>query len=238
MLAAVPTPLIDIASTAPGVEEIVQPSRRLPRFDACCPLPSLPFLTRTMPDTIPAPRGYLTPPGDRIAGWRTRLPVDDRLTVAIVWAGNRDHPNDCNRSADLDQLAPLFEVAGVRWINMQMGPDAARLRSRRGGVEVLAIGGDVRDFADSAAIVACADLVISVDTALCHLAGALGRPTWVLLPFAPDWRWLLERDDSPWYHSIRLYRQGRPRDWAAVARKVAADLAALAGASRSRPQAI
>ena len=123
-------------------------------------------------------------------------------------------------------LAPLLRIPGLRWLNLQKGPGAGDLTGRRGGSEVIALGDSLADFSDTAAVLAQADLVISVDTALCHLAGALGRPTWLLTPFAPDWRWLLERRDSPWYASMRLYRQPRPRDWAAVVADVARDLAA------------
>jgi hypothetical protein len=224
VLAAVPTPLMELAARAPGVNAVVQPTLTLPTFDACCPLPSLPLFLRTKLDDIPSPGGYLAAPPGRIDAWRAKLGFYAGRTVAIAWAGNRDHPNDHNRSIEATALAPLLQVPEVRWLNLQKGPDAAGFRTRRGGSEVIALGDALADFADTAAVLEVADLVITVDTALAHLAGALGRPTWILLPFAPDWRWLLDRPDTPWYASARLYRQPRPRDWTAVIRDVARDL--------------
>jgi hypothetical protein len=222
--AAVPIPLMELAARVPGVRGVVRPAFTLPPFDVCCPLPSLPFLLRTTFDDIPSPGEYLTPPPDRVEIWRARLGPFAGPTVAIAWAGNRDHPNDHNRSIDPAALAPLLQVPGVRWLNLQKSPDAADVRARRGGSEVVALGDALADFADTAALLRLADLVITVDTALAHLSGALGRPVWILLPFAPDWRWLLDRPDSPWYASVRLYRQPRPRDWGAVIRDVALDI--------------
>jgi Tetratricopeptide repeat/Glycosyltransferase family 9 (heptosyltransferase) len=230
VLAAVPISLMDLARRAPGVHEVVQPSLVLPPFDICCPLPSVPLMMNARLDAIPAPTAYLTPPAERVAAWRGRLGSSPKLTVAIAWAGNRNHPNDYNRSADIGALGPLFQVPGVRWINMQTGVDAAELRARRGGPEIIAVGEALRDLTETAAVLASADLVISVDTALCHLGGAMARPTWILLPYAPDWRWLCERHDSPWYGSARLYRQSKPRDWIGLVKVVARDLAELARA--------
>ena len=237
VLAAVPVPLIPMAARAPGVDTVVEPTLVLPRFDVCAPLPSLPLLMGTRPETIPAAEGYLTAPPDRVENWRNRLGgLSDAFTVAIAWAGAVGHPNDHNRSMDLAALAPLFKVPGIRWLNLQTGPAAADLKSRRGGPEVLALGDQLKDFADTAAILMQADLVISVDTALCHLAGALGRSVWILLPFAPDWRWGLDRTDTPWYRSARLYRQPCSRDWNSVAVSVAGDLRAIS-ANGPRPRA-
>jgi len=203
---------------------VAPPSHTLPPFDACCPLPSLPLLLRTRLDDIPSPGGYLRPPPDRVDAWRARLGPHAGRTVAIAWAGASDHPNDHNRSLEAAALAPLLQVPGVRWLNLQKGSDAAGFRARRGGPEVIALGDSLADFADTGAVLEVADLVITVDTALAHLAGAFGRPTWLLLPFAPDWRWMIDRPDSPWYGSARLYRQPKPRDWASVIGDVADDL--------------
>jgi len=224
VLAAVPIPLMELAARVPGVHAVVQPTLTLPPFDTCCPLPSLPLLLHTRLDDILSPGGYLTAPPERVDAWRAKLGPYAGRTVAIAWAGNRDHPNDHNRSIEAAALAPLLQVPGVRWLNLQKGPDAAGLRARRVGPEVIALGDRLADFADTAAVLELADLVITVDTALAHLAGALGQPTRLLLPFAPDWRWLLDRSDSTWYASMRLYRQARPRDWAVLIRDVARDL--------------
>ena len=227
VLAAVPIPMMPPAASAPGVDSVVEPTRVLPRFDVCAPLPSLPQLMGTRPDTIPGADGYLTAPRDRLS-------VPDNFTVAITWAGAAVYLNDHNRSVDLGALAPLFKVPGIRWLSPQTGPSAAGLKSRRSGPEVVALGARLKDFADSAAVLMQADLVITLDTALCHLAGALVCTVWILLPFAPDWRWGLDRTDSPWYRSARLYRQPRPRDWNSVAETVASDLRAII-ASGPRP---
>lgn len=224
VLAAVPIPLMDLAAQAAGVHEVVQPTHSLPAFDACCPLPSLPLMLGTGPGSIPSPGGYLSAPADRVEAWRARLGKSAGRTVAISWAGNPDHPNDHNRSLSPADLAPLLKETGYRWLNLQKGAEAADFRTRRGGPEVVALGDHLADFSDTAAVLTLADHVISVDTALCHLAGALGRPTSLLLPFAPDWRWLLGRRDSPWYDSVRLYRQAAPRDWTGVVAEVADDL--------------
>ena len=226
VLLAIPVPLMPLAAGLEGVFALVEPAPRLPPFDACCPLPSLPLMFRTGIDTLPQPLPYLVAPPDRLAFWQQRLGRHDGLTVALVWAGNPEHPNDHNRSLGLNEIAPLFDLAGVRWLLLQKGVAQEELRPRRGAVQGL--GDALRDFADTAAVMSCADLVISVDTAACHLAGALARPVWTLLPFAPDWRWMPGRDDTPWYPGMRLYRQPRRGDWQGVVGRLAADLAALA----------
>jgi hypothetical protein len=224
ILAAVPIPLMPLAASVPGVRSVVRPTLALPPFDVCVPLPSLPLFLGAGLDDIPSPSGYVAAPTERVDAWRARLGSFAGRTVAIAWAGNPDHPNDHNRSIDPALLAPLLRVPGVRWLNLQKGPQGADLRPRRGGPEVVALGEALADFADTAAVLELADLVITVDTALCHLAGALGRPTWLMLPFAPDWRWRLGRRDSPWYASMRLYRQPEPRNWSAVVAEIAGDL--------------
>jgi hypothetical protein len=210
---------MELASGLTGVE-VVQPSFQLPRFDFACPLPSLALHLGARPDTLPGRAGYLAPPAARAEAWRTRLGPDPRPSVVIAWAGNPDHPNDHNRSMSAEAASPLLRLAGVRWLSVQAGADAAAAlrRLRSGGV--LDLAPELRDFADTAAVVAEADLVISVDTALCHLAGALGRPVWTLVPYAPDWRWLKAGADSPWYGSMRLFRQPAPQDWASVVAEV------------------
>ena len=223
VLLAVPIPIMPLAATLAGVHEIVRPSPILPPFDFCCPLPSLPLYCQTGPASIPAPAAYLTPPPERVAQWSRRLGGYDGLTVAIAWAGAPGHANDHNRSARLADIEPLLAAPGVRWLVAQKAAEAPAGR-RRG--EIIDLGGELRDFADTAAVVACADLVISVDTSLCHLAGALGRPVWTLLPYAPDWRWLTGRADSPWYPTMRLFRQPRPGDWRSLAGEARAALAA------------
>src|SRR5205807_2301471 len=134
--------------------------------------------------------------------WRTRIGAGKELKVGLVWAGNPQHRNDRNRSIALERLAPLFAAAGVRWFSLQLGERKADLgRLPAGAITDLFDG--LGDFAETAAAVSALDLVVTVDTAAAHLAGALARPVWVLLPFVPDWRWLTDRDDSPWYPTLR-----------------------------------
>ena len=141
------------------------------------------------------------------------------MRIGIVWAGNPNHKNDRRRSIDPLLLAPLAQIPGARWFSLQKDSSPAKDAGFASH-----LGAELADFADTAAAIENLDLVISVDTAVAHLAGALGKPTWTLLPFAPDWRWLLDRDDSPWYPTMRLFRQPEPGDWTAVISAVAAAL--------------
>ncbi len=222
---AVHPSLMTLASAIEGIGAIIQPGSPTPAFDVCCPLPSLPLYCGTRLDNIPFAGGYLAPSAGQADRWRTRLEDSAELTVALAWAGNPDHPNDHNRSATLADIAPLLQLEGVRWLVLQPGTAGAELGRRRAG-GIVNLGPELADFSDTAAIVSCADLVISVDTALCHLAGALGRPTWTMLPFAPDWRWLAKGRTTPWYSAMRLYRQSKPGDWAGVVADLTRDLTA------------
>jgi tetratricopeptide (TPR) repeat protein len=198
----------------------------LPPFDLGCPLLSLPLAFGTTLATIPANVPYVQPDAERVVRWQARLPASASLRVGLAWSGNPAHKNDRRRSIAFKHLAPLLAVPGVQFISLQKEPrpsDAEALR--RSPLIDLAV--ELNDFADTAAVVASLDLIISVDTAVAHLAGAMGKPTWILLPFSPDWRWLLERDDSPWYPTARLFRQPRIGDWASV-------IASLAGELRRR----
>jgi ADP-heptose:LPS heptosyltransferase len=152
------------------------------------------------------------------------------LRVGLVWSGNPNHNNDRNRSIPLRELARILDVDAT-FVSLQKAPkpdDRAALLER---TEIVDLTADLTDFADTAALVSCLDLVITVDTSVAHLAGALGCPTWILLPYyAPDFRWLLDRDDSPWYPSVRLFRQNQSRDYAAVLERVRAELRARVAA--------
>jgi tetratricopeptide (TPR) repeat protein len=223
-----PAELVSLLGRLDGVAEVVGRGAALPAFDLHCPMGSLPLALKTEVASIPgAP--YLAASEARIAQWQPRLAALAKPRVAFVFAGGAGHANDRNRSLALTQLAPLLALEGVSFISLQREPsatDAAALTSMQ---RVTALGAELRDFDDTAAVLAQCDLVISVDTSLVHLAGALGRPVWVLLPFWPDWRWLLDRPDSPWYPSARLYRQNAPGDWAGVVARVREDLAGMVG---------
>jgi len=194
-------------------------------IDLHIPIWGLPGALRTELDTIPAAVPYLHPAPERRARWRRVLAGTARRRIGIVWAGNPDHRNDHHRSCRLDDFAPLGGIDGVAWFGLQHGAQGARRGC--GTLEIEPLGPRIADFADTAAIVRELDLVITVDTAVAHLAGALGTPVWTLLPYAPDWRWLRERHDSPWYPTMRLFRQPRPGDWAAVIAAVGQALQSL-----------
>lgn len=206
----------------PGVT-VVRHGDPVPEHDAHCPLMSLPAAFGTTLDRMPPAEPYLWGDPAEVARWRPRLEGVAGLRVGLVWAGNPRHVNDRNRSLPVSALTPLLAVPGIRFFSLQTGEARATVPA---GVTDLIDG--VRDFADTAAVLAQLDLLVTVDTAVAHLAGALGRPCWLLLPYAPDWRWLLGRTDSPWYPSLRLFRQTRPGDWATAAVTVAAALRALA----------
>ncbi|MDH6262102.1 Flp pilus assembly protein TadD [Bradyrhizobium sp. BR13661] len=193
-------------------------------FDLHCPLGSLPLAFGTRLDTIPLAQSYLPAPAAvQVKAWEQRL--DDRLDprtrlrVGLVWSGDPGHKNDHNRSIALRTLAPLLDCE-VQFVSLQKGirdEDRAFLVER---TDIIDLTEQLTDFSDTAALVSCLDLVISVDTSVVHLAGALGAPVWTMLPFNPDWRWLLHRDDSPWYRSMRLFRQPARGDWTSVVDQV------------------
>jgi tetratricopeptide (TPR) repeat protein len=223
VLAAVPIPVMELATRVEGVHEVLTPGPSLPRFDFCVPLPSLPLYCGTTVDSIPWSGAYLCPPP---LAQPPDLPPNDEaiLTVALAWAGNPDHPDDHNRSLPVAEVEPLLELPNIRWLILQKGSGASKLDSRD---NVIQLGDRLNNFSDIAAVICKADLTISVDTSFCHLAGALGRPVWTLLSRAPDWRWLLGRADSPWYPTMRLFRQSAQRDWAGVIAAVSEALADL-----------
>lgn len=214
----------------PGVARVVprKAALRDDEFDCHCPLMSLPLAFGTTLQTVPSASSYLAPPRTRKGHW-TELGAARRPRVGIAWSGSRTHVNDRNRSIPLAQWRSLIDVP-VEWISLQKDVREADLETLRTLPNVRHFGERIQDFADTAALCAQCDLVISVDTSVVHLAGAMGRPVWVLLPFCADWRWLVDRDDSPWYPSARLYRQQRIGDWDAVMTDVNRDLlASLAG---------
>ncbi|OYD81316.1 tetratricopeptide repeat protein [Azospirillum brasilense] len=216
--------LLPLFRGLPGVERVFARGESLPGFDWQCPLLSLPRAFATRLETIPAAVPYLTADPARVAAWRERL-SGDGFKVGLVWAGNPQFAGDRERSPGLAALAPLLAVTGCRFFGLQLGPGHDELARRAMPPSFTDLAPKIRDFADTAAIMASLDLVVSSCTAPAHLAGALGVPLWVLLSHAPDWRWLLDRADSPWYPTARLFRQPRPGDWAAVAGEAAAALA-------------
>ena len=227
VLLLVQAPLRRLLAGLPGVDGLLMPGEALPPFDLHCPLLSLPGVFRTALDTVPAEIPYLRPEPGAAARWRERLTPLHGLRVGLVWSGNPGHTDDRNRSVPFEALSPLWRVPGVSWVGLQVGQRAGDPR-RAGDSAVHDLSPALGDFAETAAAIAALDLVVTVDTAVAHLAGALGQPVWLLLPRVPDWRWLLGREDSPWYPTARLFRQERPGDWAGVIGRVTAELEAFA----------
>jgi tetratricopeptide (TPR) repeat protein len=216
--------------------EVIGASERPGEYDFHCPLLSLPRVLRTRIDSIPAAIPYLRPDPDRVAKWRERLGAQGRL-LGIRWQGSTRRV-DIGRSFPLRQFAVLADIPGVRLVSLQKGPGSEQLLSLPPQMRVEDLGSDFEPegpdaFLDVAAVMHCLDLVITSDTSIAHLAGALGRPTWVALKYQPDWRWMLDRDDSPWYPTMRLFRQQRPGDWDGVFARIRGE---LTGASREYPQ--
>ncbi|MCK9915128.1 tetratricopeptide repeat protein [Microbacteriaceae bacterium K1510] len=211
-----------LMQSLPGVE-VVPKGSPPPAFDFHCPLMSLPLAFATELATVPADVPYLSAPSEQAATWAARLPQDGRRKIGLCWSGNGAHLRDKDRSIAFEALAPLLD-ADAHFIVVQKDvrhADGAALAARS---DVLQVGELLGDFADTAALLAQLDLVITVDTSIAHLAGALGRPVWVLLPRIPDWRWLLNRADSPWYPTARLFRQEDGAGWGPVIARMRAAL--------------
>lgn len=216
----VPSRLVSLISTLDGNDAPIVVARgdALPYFDYQCPLMSLPFALGTTLDSIPRPEGYLAADPALTTEWRDKLGASGRKKIGLVWSGSAQNKNDYKRSLPLEALMPLLELDfDFHVLQKEITPNDKELLLRSGAK---LHENDQRDFADAAALVALMDLVISVDTAVAHLAGAMGKPVWIPLPFVPDFRWLTERSDSPWYQSARLYRQERPGDWQGVIAKL------------------
>ncbi|HXQ51912.1 MAG TPA: tetratricopeptide repeat protein [Stellaceae bacterium] len=206
-----------------GVERVVARGETLPPFDLHCPLMSLPLAFKTTLTTVPARVPYLKPAPHLVEKWRQRLGEHRAPRIGLVWFGSSGHQNDRNRSIALSRLAPFLDN-GATLVSLQ---NSLRDEDRQGfdSHKIHHFGSELRDFADTAALTSLIDSVISVDTAVAHLAGALGKRIFILLPFiASDWRWLTDRDDSPWYPTARVYRQSAIDDWESVLERVAREL--------------
>jgi hypothetical protein len=202
-------------------------------FDLHCPLMSLPLAFRTTLDSIPNHVPYLTVPEEALHAARTLFErADDKLRVGISWSGNPNHLEDRFRSIPFELLAPMFSEDRVKCFSLQIDQASSQLISAHSSIVDLKDA--IHDFADTAAIMTHLDLVITVDTSVAHLAGALGRPTFVMIPFAPDWRWLTDREDSPWYPTLKLFRQPQFRDWKSVLDRVHFELIQLADQRNGR----
>ena len=211
-------------------ENLIGPDESPPPFDCHASLLDLPRLLNTSLETIPGGPPYLKAPPQHEEEWAERLRPDKRLRLGIAWAGSLGHKNDRNRSVEASLFQPLTEIPGVSVYSLQVGggDEAEQVF----GNTVTDLAPSLTDFADTAAAISNLDLIVSVDTAVAHLAGALGRPVWTLLPFMPDWRWLLDRDDSPWYPTMRLFRQQKRGDWQGVFERVVQALRDQIGGTR------
>jgi len=214
-----------------GGAKIIARGEAQPSFDVHCPLGSLPLALRTEPDNVPAHIPYLSADDAWIAKWSARIGPLTRPRIAVAWSGNPSHYNDRNRSLAFARLAPLFAhpaaqaERGARFISIQRDVRAEDAPALAAETRVMHVGGELENFTDTAAVIALSDLIIAADTAVAHLAGAMGRPLWVLIPFAPDWRWTLKGEASPWYPTARLFRQTALGNWDGVIERVAAELA-------------
>ncbi|HEY2135617.1 MAG TPA: tetratricopeptide repeat-containing glycosyltransferase family protein [Xanthobacteraceae bacterium] len=215
--------LKSLLSRLDGCRSVIARGDARPAYDVHCPLGSLPLAFKTELGSVPADIPYIAADPARVERWRPRLEAIGGRRIALVWAGNTAHINDRNRSIPLHKLSPLWAGDAARIISLQ--------RDLRDGEEailaaapVLQLGSELADFDDTAAVLAGCDLVITVDTSVAHLAGAMGLPVWILLPFSADWRWTAAADRSPWYPQARLYRQPQPGDWDSVVARVVGDL--------------
>ena len=222
-LAVQPT-VVSLLAQLPDVERVMSVADPLPAYDLQATLPDLPGRFGTSLATIPDPRGYLRPDPARAARWHTRLAAEPRRKVGLIWAGNPRHREDRFRSIALKTLEPLLRRDDVAWFSLQIGERAAELASFSPPLEITDLAPELADFSDTAAALAALDLLLTVDTAPAHLVGALGRPAWLLVARQADWRWMRERDDTPWYASLRLFRQARQGDWSPVVARVQAEL--------------
>ena len=228
----VPPVLTSLLAGLPWPVRLVDSRHNLPPFDLHCPLLTLPLAFGTTLATIPAKVPYLAPPAEHLRLWEERVGRSSSGPhIGLAWSGNRSHPRDRDRSMPLELLAPLAAL-GLKLFCLQrdLRPEDIPAYAMAGAIAYY--GPALRDFADTAALIAQLDLVITVDTAVAHLAGAMGKPVWVLLPHPPDWRWMLNRDDSPWYPTMRLFRQPAPGDWGSVIRRLCGEIEVLCASNR------
>lgn len=218
-----PKPLQRLMETVSGVAEVVTTRENLPPFDTHSPLMSLPSILGTTLETIPAAVPYIHP---RVSASSRTKWVEDLpgRKVGVAWAGSNAHPNDANRSLPPAFLKPLLKLPGIHWHSLQAGEAAQVLAQPDFAGRMVDLGSRFGDFHDTAEAIGELDLVLAVDTAVAHLAGAMGKPVWLILPFEAEWRWMINREDSPWYPTMRLFRQSSPGNWAELLERVAREL--------------
>jgi len=231
----VQTRLHRLLARTPGAEEVIRRGEALPEIDWQCPLLSLPMAFATELNSIPAESPYVHPDPALVAAWGQRL-AGNSLRIGLNWGGSPTFPYERWRSIPLERLAPLTHLEGATFYSLQMGPAAAQVKQLGSRVHIIDLQDEQEDFADTAAIVANLGLVISIDTSVAHLAGAMDKPVWVLLHKSPDWRWMLEREDSPWYPTARLFRQSTLGNWQDVVACVERELRELVARTALEPR--
>ncbi len=223
-----PKELASLLGKVEGVEQVVADGGQLPDFDLQCPLLSLPHVFETTLENIPVEIPYITADLLLFRKWRDRLHCDGPgFKVGLVWTGRTKAKRERGRSCSLALFSALAGFDNIKFYSLQKGEGSEQAKTPPKDMKLIDYTEEIQDFSDSAALIANLDLIISIDTAVAHLAGALGRPVLTLLPFVPDWRWLLNRDDSPWYPTMRLFRQPSPGDWEAVIRNIERELGGL-----------
>lgn len=225
-----PAPLVSLLAGVDGVRHAI------PTGDRCnaayhIPLLSLPLIFATTPETIPSNTPYLTPMAERIEYWRNRMRRDGVLKAGLAWAG-RKMP-DPHRTCGIEALAPLAGIQRISYYSLQFGDDWKSEKPIESGFGITDFTAEIVDFADTAALIKNLDVVITIDTSVAHLAGALGKKTMIMVPYTPDWRWMLGRNNSPWYPTARIFRQQRPNEWSDVVREVVTEVDKMAGISAS-----
>jgi hypothetical protein len=224
-------PLRRLLENFSGIDCIYDDRINLREFDLCVPLLSLPMIFGTTLNTIPNAVPYVVPKQDIIDNWRPHINVSGLYKVGLVWSG-KDNPDLQNRLCCLSDLVPVATVKNVAFYSLQVGEAAGQIKDSPPDLEIINLTDDINDFADTAGAIMNLDLIISIDTSVPHLAGALGKPTWIALPYYSEWRWLTEREDSPWYPTVRLYRQKKEGDWNSVFTRMAEDLNNLVNSPR------
>ena len=228
VIMSVQMPLRGLLKQISPTIQIINPHELPTDFDYHCPMLSLPLAFQTTLETIPAQQQYLKADEELQFAWSARLPPKTNSRIGLVWSGRTDSKSDYNRSMQLQQFLPILS-ADADWICLQKEIKEKDLGVLRQDGRIAYFGDDLRDFSDTAALLDQMDLVITIDTSVAHLAGAMGKPVWILLRYNSDWRWLLDRDDSPWYPSARLFRQQQIGDWAGVIDRVGSELRSVIG---------
>jgi len=218
--------LARLGMSCPGIEQVIVEGTLLPEFEVYAPLMSLPRILGTTLDSVPAEVPYLTADESLVGQWSRELDPAGGFKIGIAWQGNPRYRRDRERSFRLAQLEPVARLADVRLFSLQKGVGTEQLGEVESRFAATDLGGRLADFMETAAVMRNLDLVITPDTSLAHLAGALGVPVWVALSFSPDWRWLADRLDSPWYPTMRLFRQRTRSDWNDVFERMASELEA------------